>query len=230
MKSKKVIRVAIDSPSAAGAGTISKMLATHYNLFHLDTGKIYRLLARNLMQKKPKNKIKYLKKISKKINLKELKSKSLLSDEVAYVASQIAQDIRIRKLVLKFQRIHAYNPPDSYMGSVLDGRDICSVVIKDATFKFYITANIQERSKRRFLELKKLRKKVKFREILNSMKKRDREDRTRKHSRLKKTSDSYLINTSNLSIKSSFLKVKKIMDRKLHRYGRSYKTRKKQIA
>ena len=62
------------------------------------------------------------------------------------------------------------------------------------------------------------------------MKKRDREDRTRKHSRLKKTSDSYLINTSNLSIKSSFLKVKKIMDRKLHRYGRSYKTRKKQIA
>ena len=156
MKSKKVIRVAIDSPSAAGAGTISKMLATHYNLFHLDTGKIYRLLARNLMQKKPKNKIKYLKKISKKINLKELKSKSLLSDEVAYIASQIAQDIRIRKLVLKFQRIHAYNPPDSYMGSVLDGRDICSVVIKDATFKFYITANIQERSKRRFLELKKL--------------------------------------------------------------------------
>ena len=222
MKSKKVIRVAIDSPSAAGAGTISKMLATHYNLFHLDTGKIYRLLARNLMQKKPKNKIKYLKKISKKINLKELKNKSLLSDEVAYVASQIAQDIRIRKLVLKFQRIHAYNPPDSYMGSVLDGRDICSVVIKDATFKFYITANIQERSKRRFLELKKLGKKVKFREILNSMKKRDREDRTRKHSRLKKTSDSYLINTSNLSIKSSFLKVKKIMDRKLNKIWKKY--------
>ena len=103
------------------------------------------------------------------------------------------------------------------MGSVLDGRDICSVVIKDATFKFYITANIQERSKRRFLELKKLGKKVKFKEILNSMKKRDREDRTRKHSRLKKTKESYLINTTNLSIKSSFLKVKKIMDRKLNK-------------
>ena len=168
------------------------------------------------MKKRPKNKIKYLKKISTKIDLKKLKNKNLLTDEVAYLASQIAKDLRVRKLVLKFQRGLAYNPPPSYNGSILDGRDICSVVVKDATFKFYITASISERSRRRFRELKKLGKKVKFNEILKSMKKRDREDRTRKHSRLKKTKESYLINTTNLSIKSSFLKVKKIMDRKLN--------------
>ena len=85
----------------------------------------------------------------------------------------------------------------------------------DAEFKFYITANTTVRAKRRYNELKKLGKKVKFEEILNSIKKRDREDRIRKHSKLKKTKDSILINTTNLSIKNSFLKVKKIMDRKL---------------
>ena len=108
------------------------------------------------------------------------------------------------------------NPPQKYKGSVLDGRDIISKVVTDANFKFYITANSRVRAKRRFLELKKLGKKVKFNEILKSIKKRDREDRTRKYSRLKKTKDSTLINTTNLSIKNSFLKVKKIIDRRLN--------------
>jgi len=215
MKLKK-IKVAIDSPAGAGASTISKMLAKHYNLLYCDTGKIYRFLAKKLMGQKPKNKIKYLKKISKKIDLKKLKTKSLLSNEVANATSQLAKDLRVRKLVLKFQRNLAYRPPSKYNGSVLDGRDITSKVVTDAEFKFYITANTSVRAKRRFLELKKLGKKVKFDEILKSIKKRDREDRTRKHSRLKKTKDSILINTTNLSIKNSFLKVKKIMDRKLN--------------
>jgi len=220
------IKVGIDSPSAAGAGTIAKMLAVHYNLIQLDTGKIYRYLAKKLMLEKPKNKIKYLKKISKKIDLKKLKSKSLLNDEVAHVASQIAKDLRVRKLVVKFQRNLAYNPPKKFRGSILDGRDINSKIVKDADFKFYITASSTCRAKRRVAELRQLGKKVKFNEILKSMKKRDREDRTRKHSRLKKTKESYLINTTNLSIKSSFLKVKKIMDRKLNKYERNYKREK----
>ncbi len=216
MKLKK-IKVAIDSPSAAGAGTISKMLAKHYNLLYCDTGKIYRLLAKKIMQKKPKNKMKFLKKISKKIDLKKLKSRSLLNNNVAYVASQIAKDLKVRKLVLKFQKNLAYYPPKKYNGSILDGRDITSKVVTDAEFKFYITANTRVRAKRRYNELIKLGKKVKFEEILNSIKKRDREDRGRKHSKLKKTKDSILINTTNLSIKNSFLKVKKIMDRKLNK-------------
>ena len=215
MKLNKKIKVGVDSPSAAGAGTISKMLARHYNLLYCDTGKIYRFLAKCIMQKKPGNNFLYLKKISKKITLKKLKDKSLLNDNVAYVASQIAKDLRVRKLIVKFQKKLAYNPPKKFNGSILDGRDINSKIVKDADFKFYITASLKCRTKRRFLELKKLGKKAKFDEVLRMMKKRDREDRNRKHSRLKKTKDSHLINTTNLSIKSSFLKVKKIMDRKL---------------
>jgi len=213
----KKIKCAVDSPAASGAGTLSKMLAKHYNLLYCDTGKIYRFLAFKLMMKKTKNKVQYLKKISKKINLQQLKNKKLLNDDVAFVASQIAKDLKVRKLVLKFQKKLAYNPPKKYRGSILDGRDIGSVVVPDADIKFYITANTKVRARRRFKELKKLKKKVVFNEILKSMKKRDREDRRRKHSRLKKTEDSHLINTTNLSIKSSFLKVKKIMDRELNK-------------
>ena len=217
MKLNKKIKIGIDSPSAAGAGTISKLLAKHYNLLYCDTGKIYRFLAKNLMTKKPKNKYLYLKKISKKINLKKLKNKNLLTNEVAYVASQIAKEPNIRKLVVKFQKNLAYHPPKKFNGSILDGRDINSKIIKDADFKFYITATTKCRANRRVAELRKLGKKIKFADTLKSIKKRDREDRTRRHSRLKKTKDSYLINTTNLSIKSSFLKVKKIMDRKLNK-------------
>ncbi len=213
----KKIKCAVDSPAASGAGTLSKMLAKHYNLLYCDTGKIYRFLAFKLMIKKTKNKVQYLKKISKKINLQQLKNKKLLNDDVAFVASQIAKDLKVRKLVLKFQKKLAYNPPKKYRGSILDGRDIGSVVVPDADIKFYITANTKVRARRRFKELKKLKKKVVFNEILKSMKKRDREDRLRKHSRLKKTKDSHLINTTNLSIKSSFLKVKNIMDRELNK-------------
>jgi len=147
--------------------------------------------------------------------VKKLKNKNLLTDEVAYVASQIAKDPKIRNLVVRFQKRLAYYPPKKYNGSILDGRDINSKIIKDAEFKFYITAKVTERAKRRYKELKKLRKKVKFSEILKNLKKRDLEDRSRRYSKLKKTKDSILINTTNLSIRESFLKVKKIMDKKL---------------
>ena len=215
MKKKIKIKVGIDSPVAAGAGTISKLIAKNYKLLYLDTGKIYRFMARQIIDKKPKDKLKFLKKISRNINLNNLKQRNLLNDDVARLASQIAKDIKVRNLVVRFQRRLAYHPPNKYNGSILDGRDINSKIIKDADFKFYITANIKERAKRRFKEYKSLNKKVKFSEIFKNLKKRDLEDRTRRHSKLKKTKDSILINTTNLSIRESFLKVKKIMDRKL---------------
>ena len=216
MKLSKKIKVGIDSPSAAGAGTISKMLAKNYNLLYCDTGKIYRYMAKQIIEKKPLNKIKFLKKISKKINLKKLNNKNLLTDDVAYTASQIAKDLRVRKLVVKFQKDLAYRPPKKFNGSILDGRDINSKIVKDADFKFYVTASVTERAKRRFKELKKLGKKVTYSKILKNLKRRDLEDRSRRYSKLKKTKDSTLINTTNLSIKGSFLKVKKIIDKKLN--------------
>jgi cytidylate kinase len=143
------------------------------------------------------------------------KRKTLLSDEVAKSASLIAKNLRIRKLVKNFQLKCAYNPPKKFSGSVLDGRDITSVIMKDAMFKFYITANLKVRARRRYLEFKKLKKRILYKDVLKSLRNRDNLDRNRVLSPLKKTKDSILINTSKLSKKACFEKIKSIMDKKL---------------
>ena len=215
MIKKKLITVAIDSPAAAGAGTQAKLIAKHYNLLHLDTGRIYRLIGKMKLDT-PKNfNFNKIKKKIKNIKINELKNQSLLSDKVATAASIIAKEKKIRSLVHKFQQQCAYSPPKKYSGSILDGRDITSIQMKDAMFKFYITASIQVRAKRRYKELKALKKNIGLKEVLKSIKKRDKSDKNRKFGPLKKTKDSILINTTKLSRKRCFEKIKAIMDRKL---------------
>ena len=118
-------------------------------------------------------------------------------------------------MVHNFQLNFAYNPPKRYNGSCLDGRDITYNIIPDADFKFYITANLKIRALRRYKELKGLKKEISYQEVLKSIKKRDKSDLNRKISPLKKTKDSLLINTTNLTKRSCFLKIKKIIDKKL---------------
>ena len=215
IKNKKIIQIAIDSPAAAGAGTQAKLLAKHYKLFYLDTGKIYRFIGYLKIKNKNLN-YQLIKKKIKDLKIKDLNKKTLLSDKVATEASIIAKDKKIRKIVYKFQIRCAYNPPKKYNGSILDGRDITSVIMKDAMFKFFITANLKTRALRRFKELKLLKKDITVNKVLKSIKKRDKSDFNRKISPLKKTKDSVLINTTNLTKRACFLKIKKIIDRKLN--------------
>ena len=212
---KNIITVAIDSPAAAGAGTQAKLISKYYNLFYLDTGKIYRYIGKLKINKKIKFSYRLVKNKIKVLNLNSLKDKSLLSNEVAQSASKIAKDKKIRSIVHRFQQECAYNPPMKYDGSVLDGRDIITVQMKDAMFKFYISANINVRAKRRFEEYKKLNIDISYKEVLKSLTKRDKLDKERKYGPLKKTKDSILINTTKLSKKACFKKIKAIMDRKL---------------
>ena len=213
---KNIITVAIDSPAAAGAGTQAKLISKHYNLFYLDTGKIYRYIGN--LKLKFGNKFSYnlVEHKINTLNLKKLKNKSLLTNEVALLASKIAKEKKIRSIVHKFQQKCAYNPPKKYKGSVLDGRDIITVQVKDAMFKFYITANIKTRAKRRFNEYKELNKKITYNEVLKSLRKRDKSDKERKYGPLKKTKDSILINTTKLSKKACFKKLKSIIDKKIN--------------
>ena len=151
------------------------------------------------------------------MKIKDLQSKKLLSDEIGTMASIISKNRNVRKLVHDFQIKSAYNPPKKYNGSCLDGRDITYKIIPDAEFKFFITASAKTRALRRFKELKSLNKKISLEEVLKSIKKRDKSDYNRKISPLKKTQDSILINPTNLSKRACFLKIKKIMDKKLKR-------------
>ncbi len=214
-KRKNIITVAIDSPAAAGAGTQAKLIAKHYNLQHLDTGRIYRLIGKLKLDNSKKFNLSLVKKKIKNIKIKDLNNKTLLSDKVATSAAMIARDKKIRKVVHKFQQKCAYSPPSRYAGSILDGRDIITIQVKDAMFKFFITASLETRAKRRFKEYKSLKKKISYKEVLKSLKNRDKSDRQRKYGPLKKTKDSILINTTKLSRKRCFEKIKAIMDRKL---------------
>ena len=215
MKRKNIIKIAIDSPAAAGAGTVAKTISKHYNLLYLDTGKIYRLIALFKTKNPKKFSLRFLKAKIKKLSLKDLGSKLLLSDKIGTEASIVAKDKRIRKLVHNFQKEIAYNPPKKFDGSCLDGRDITYNIVPDAEFKFFITANVKTRALRRFKELKGLKSNITFNEVLKSIQKRDKNDYNRKVSPLKKTKDSVLINTTNLSKRSCFLKIKKIIDKEL---------------
>mgnify|MGYP001195122217 CR=1 FL=1 len=214
-KRKDIITVAIDSPAAAGGGTQAKLIAKHYKLQHLDTGRIYRLIGKLKLENPKKFNYSLIKKKINNLNMNSLQNKKLLSDKVAVSASIVAKNKKIRSIVHQFQQRCAYSPPLKYSGSVLDGRDIITVQVKDAMFKFFITASLKERAKRRYKELKNINKKITLNIVLKSLKNRDKSDRERKHGPLKKTKDSILINTTKLSKKACFMKIKDIMDRKL---------------
>ncbi len=216
IKRKNILKVAIDSPAAAGAGTQAKLISKHYNLLQLDTGRVYRYVANIKITEPSKFNYKYIKRKIDKLRMKDLQNKKLLSDKVATIASIIAKDKKIRKLVHAFQLECAYNPPKRYAGSCLDGRDIGSVVVKFADIKLFLTASVKIRAMRRYKELKAKNSGISYQEVLKSIKKRDKSDITRKISPLKKTKDSILLNTGNLSIRRCFLIIKKIIDKKIN--------------
>ena len=215
MINKKFIKIAIDSTAAAGAGTVAKAISKYYNLFYLDTGKIYRFIAFLKIQFPKKFNHKFIKLKIKNLKISDLSNKKLISDKVGTEASVIAKSKNIRRLVHSFQINFAYNPSKKFNGSCLDGRDITYNIVPDADFKFYITANLKTRALRRYNELKALNKKISYPEVLKSIKKRDKNDHNRKISPLKKTKDSILLNTTKLSKRQCFLKIKKIIDRKI---------------
>ena len=215
IKRKNILKIAIDSPAAAGAGTVAKAISKNYNLFYLDTGKIYRFIAFLKLKFPKKFNEAFVKSKIKSLKIKQLSNKFLLSDKVGIEASIVSKSKNLRKIVHLFQTNFAYNPPKRYQGSCLDGRDITYKIVPDADFKFYITANVTTRALRRFKELKGLNKKITYQEVLKSIKKRDKSDQNRKISPLKKTKDSLLINTTNLNKRACFLKIKKIIDRKI---------------
>ncbi|AQX28684.1 MULTISPECIES: (d)CMP kinase [unclassified Bartonella] len=190
--------IAIDGPAASGKGTLANQIATHYHLHHLDTGLIYRsigyfLLKQNLALDDEINAVAY----AKKLDLNALNSDLLTSPDISEAASKIATIPAIRKILVSKQRDFSQKLP----GSVLDGRDIGTVVCPHADIKFYVLANAQTRAKRRYQEILKKGGRADYREILINLEQRDKRDMTRKHSPLKPAKNAHLLDTSELSIK-----------------------------
>ena len=208
--------IAVDGSAASGKSTGSKIIAKHFNFKLLNSGKLYRFLAFNMLKdKKTLKNWKYLKKITKNISLSKLHKKELNQQNVSYLASKIAKNKNVRKLLKNFQNKFAKNKK-----FIIEGRDIGSIIIPNADLKLFFKCSLNEKAKRRYNELKKVYPNISFQNVKNTIKKRDFLDKNRKESPLLFVKGAVLVVTTNLTIKKMRLKLIKIVNDAIKRkYG-----------
>jgi cytidylate kinase len=210
--------IAIDGPGGAGKSTIAGLLAEELGYLHLDTGAMYRAVTLAALEKNIGfNDNEALTKVAENINIDFNQkgeifidgrnvSQEIRSQEVNAHVSETAAVKEVREILVKKQKKIAEENK-----VVMDGRDITTVVLPDAEYKFYLTASIEERARRRYEELKSKNIEVDIEEIKNNIKERDKKDSQRKYSPLKKADDAVLIDSTNLSIEEVIEKIKKII-------------------
>ncbi|MEC8268886.1 MAG: (d)CMP kinase [Pseudomonadota bacterium] len=198
--------IAVDGSAASGKGTLAKRLAAHYDLAHLDTGALYRCLALHLITEgRTATNVTESEAAGAVGNLDLLMagSAAIRTDAVAGMASVVAAMPAVRQNFVSLQRQFATQTPNR-RGAVLDGRDIGSVILPDADFKFFIDADLEERARRRTKELQESGQSAMFRDVLEDMQDRDRRDRERSTAPLKAAEDALVIDTTQLDADSVF--------------------------
>jgi cytidylate kinase len=206
--------IAIDGPAAAGKGTLSRLIADAYGFHHLDTGLTYRAVAKELLDKGlPLDDEMVAVDIARHIELAGLDRAVLSAHDIGEAASRIAVMPELRKALVEAQRAFARRQP----GTVLDGRDIGTVVCPDAEVKLYITASPPIRAGRRFEEIIATGGDTDFGTVLADILKRDERDMGRADSPLKPADDAHLIDTSEMDISAAFDAAKDIIDAALER-------------
>ena len=193
--------IAIDGPAASGKGTLGKRIATYYGLAHLDTGKLYRAVARDTlaMGKSPADAGAALI-AAKALDLTTLGDPHLMDDGLGEAASIVASHPRVREELLAYQRAFARRKP----GAVLDGRDIGTVICPDADVKLFVTAAPEERARRRYRELREAGNGISEAEVLSDIRRRDDRDKNRAAAPLVQAEDAVLLDTTNLDIDAAF--------------------------
>ena len=199
-----MIEIAIDGTAASGKGTLAKKLASKYGFPHLDTGLLYRKVAFELISKKKHN-VPNLEvtscSIAKKISLNKLEGRKLRSEGTAKLASSIASFPKLREILNKKQIEFANENKEKFGGCILDGRDIGTVILPKANFKFFITASVEVRAKRRLLEknisfLHEKDEKCMLQSLIDNIIERDNIDSNRLISPLVPAKDAHIIDTS----------------------------------
>ena len=218
---KKIDVITIDGPSASGKGSLAKKISSQFDLDILDSGALYRLYAYFTDLKLDNDEIKQ--KISEEIKF-ELKNMNI---EIIYKSKNISNDIRtedIAKLASKLSskeevRQTLYNTQRNFYSSkglVADGRDMGTVVFKDARLKIFLTASTKVRAKRRYLELQNRGQEVNMPDLIADIEKRDFNDSSRDLSPLFPADDAHVVDSSNMSAEEVFLHVKKLIEKEYY--------------
>lgn len=221
----QVMNIALDGPAGSGKSTIAKALAKDYNILYLDTGAMYRACGLKALRLgvDPTDRAKVEEMIpllDVKVEYRDGKQHTILDgedvstairqNEVSMAASHISAHQAIREKLVEMQREIA-----KQMSCVLDGRDIGSVVLPDAKFKFFVTADSKVRAERRYKELIERGQTVDFEALHQEIVQRDLQDSTRKNSPLCKAKDAVEVDTSNLNIEESVALIKKLIQEKI---------------
>ena len=217
------INIAIDGPSGAGKSTISDILAEKLGYVHLDTGAMYRAVAYVGLKKglKMDDEENVVKMIENEMNLQmnsdgtiicngEDISGKIRTNEMSMAASDVSKLKNVRKALVAMQQKIASNK-----GYIVDGRDICEVVLPDAEVKVFLTASAEDRAQRRLLQNKKKGIDGDYETILEDIKKRDYQDSHRENSPLHKTDDATEIDSSDLSIEEVVERVMELVNEKI---------------
>ncbi|MGB3314685.1 MAG: d(CMP) kinase [Albidovulum sp.] len=200
-----IFTVAIDGPAAAGKGTISKAVATHFGFAHLDTGLLYRATGRRVLAgEEPVE-------AAQELRPEDLDRDDLRTAEVAQAASRVAAVPEVRAALIAFQRAFARREG----GAVLDGRDIGTVICPDAEVKLYVTASDEVRAARRYLELSAKGAATSPAEVLDDLRARDARDAGRDTAPMKPAPDALLLDTTNLSIEAAVEEAVRAVKQKL---------------
>jgi cytidylate kinase len=197
--------IAIDGPAAAGKGTLARRLAQHLNLAMLDTGLLYRGTGWGVLKAggDPADPVAATK-AAQALEPADLNDSTLRSEECGSAASKVAAIPAVREALLEWQRRFAHKPPKGFAGAVLDGRDIGTKVCPDADVKLFITANVEERAKRRLKELQEKGSEAIYARVLQDMKERDDRDSNRGVAPLVPAADALIIDTGSLDAEQVF--------------------------
>jgi cytidylate kinase len=193
--------IAIDGPAASGKGTLAKQLAAHYGLRHLDTGLLYRAVAKALLDAgdNPADENRATE-AAKSLDPSRFDEPALKRYDVGEAASVVSAFPQVRAALFNFQQEFAAVPP----GAVLDGRDIGTVICPNAKVKIFVEASAKERARRRTLELRGRGQPANEAEVLADILRRDERDRSRAAAPLMQAPDAHLLDTTHLDIDAAF--------------------------
>jgi cytidylate kinase len=210
--------IAIDGPAASGKGTLAKRIAAYYGLAHLDTGALYRAVARDTLARggDPADATAAAQ-AAAALDPSSLDDPALRAAGLGEAASLVAKHADVRAALLAYQRRFARRRP----GAVLDGRDIGTVICPAAEVKLFVTASPEERARRRYLELKENGSAISRQEVLADIRRRDERDKNRAAAPLRQAEDAVLLDTTNLDIDAAFKAAIEIIDAAMGRAGQA---------